>query len=76
MKPLAIRILYFAVLAAWFAVSSAAAAEKPQYGGFSPDADGHQAYFERSRALYNDDVPGNLLKLALRRSDPGGAIQC
>ena len=32
-------ILYFAVLAAWFAISSATAAEKPQYGSFSSHPD-------------------------------------
>ena len=50
MKPVAIRTLYF--VAAWFAVSSAAAAEpKSQYGGFSPDADGQQAYFDYIHGL-------------------------
>ena len=44
MQPLAIRILSLALVAAWFAASSAATAEpKSQYGGFSPDADGRQA---------------------------------
>ena len=39
MKSLAIRTLYFALIAAWFAVSSAAAAEpKSQYGGFASDS--------------------------------------
>ena len=46
MKLLAISTLYFALVAAWLAVASAAAAEQPQYGGFSPDAEGHQAYFD------------------------------
>lgn len=46
MKLLAISTLYFALVAAWLAVASAAAAEQPQYGGFSPDADGHQAYLD------------------------------
>ena len=37
MQPVAIRTLYFTLIAAWFAVSSAAVAEpKSQYGGFSP----------------------------------------
>ena len=46
MEPVAFRILYFAVLAAWFAVSSATAAEKPQYGGFSSDADSLQPFYD------------------------------
>ena len=46
MKLLAVSTLYFALVAAWLAVASAAAAEQPQYGGFSPDADGHQAYLD------------------------------
>ncbi len=46
MKLLAISTLYFALVAAWLAVASAAAAEQPQYGGFSPDAEGHQAYLD------------------------------
>jgi len=41
MKPVAI----FALLTAWFAASTAAE-PKPQYGGFSPDADGPQAYLD------------------------------
>ena len=52
MQPVAIRTLYFALIAAWFAVSSAATAEpKSQYGGFSPDADGHQAYLDYINGL-------------------------
>ena len=52
MQPLAIRTLYFTLIAAWFAVSSAAVAEpKSQYGGFSPDADGHQAYLDYINGL-------------------------
>ena len=48
MQPLAILILSFALLAA----SGATAAEpKPQYGGFSPDADGQQAYFDYIHGL-------------------------
>ena len=47
MKPLAIHTLYFALVAAWFTVSSTATAEpKSQYGGFPPDADGYQAYLD------------------------------
>ena len=46
MEPVAIRILYFAVLAAWLAVSSATAAETPQYGGFSSDADSLQVFYD------------------------------
>ena len=47
MKLLAISTLYFALVAAWLAVASAAEAEpEHQYGGFSPDADGHQAYLD------------------------------
>ena len=52
MQPVAIRTLYFALIAAWFAVSSAAVAEpKSQYGGFSPDDDGHQAYLDYINGL-------------------------
>ena len=52
MQPVAIRTLYFALIAAWFAVSSAATAEpKSQYGGFSPDDDGHQAYLDYINGL-------------------------
>ncbi len=52
MKSLAIRTLYFTLIAAWFAVSSAAATEpKPQYGGFSPDADGDEAYLDYINGL-------------------------
>ena len=52
MNPLAIRTLSFALSAAWFAAASAAAAEpKSQYGGFSPDADGYQAYFDYIHGL-------------------------
>ena len=46
MQLVAIRILYFAVLAAWFAVSSATAAEKPHYGGFSSDVDSLQVFYD------------------------------
>ena len=52
MQPVAIRTLYFTLFAAWFAVSSTAVAEpKSQYGGFSPDADGHQAYLDYINGL-------------------------
>ena len=52
MQPLAIRTLYFALTAAWFAVSSMATAEpKSQYGGFSPDDDGRQAYLDYINGL-------------------------
>lgn len=52
MQPVAIRTLYFALIAAWFAVSSAAVAEpKSQYGGFSPDDDGRQAYLDYINGL-------------------------
>ena len=52
MQPLAIRTLYFTLIAAWLAASSAAVAEpKSQYGGFSPDADGHQAYLDYINGL-------------------------
>ena len=52
MQPVAIRTLYFTLIAAWFAVSSAATAEpKSQYGGFSSDADGHQAYLDYINGL-------------------------
>ena len=55
MKPLAISTLSFALIAAWFAASTAAAEPKPQYGGFSPDADGHQAYLDYIHSL--DMIP-------------------
>ena len=52
MQLLAIRTLYFAPIAAWFAVSSAAAAEpKSQYGGFSSDTEGQQAYHDHIHSL-------------------------
>ena len=52
MKLLAIRTLSFALVAAWLAVASAAIADpKPQYGGFSPDADGQQAYLDYIHSL-------------------------
>ncbi len=52
MQPVAIRTLYLALITAWFAVSSTATAEpKSQYGGFSPDADGHQAYLDYINGL-------------------------
>ena len=52
MQPVAIRTLYFTLVAAWFAVSSTAVAEpKSQYGGFSPDDDGHQAYLDYINGL-------------------------
>ena len=52
MQPLAIRILTLALVAAWFAISSAATAEpKSQYGGFSPDDDGRQAYLDYINGL-------------------------
>ena len=47
MKLLAISTLYFALVAAWLAVASAAEADpEHQYGGFSPDAAGRQAYLD------------------------------
>ena len=52
MQPLAIRTLYFTLIAAWFAISSMATAEpKSQYGSFSPDDDGHQAYLDYINGL-------------------------
>ena len=52
MKRLAIHTLHFALIAAWFGVSSTSAAEpKRQYGGFSPEADGHQAYLDYIHGL-------------------------
>ena len=52
MQPLAIRTLYFALIAAWFAISSAATAEpKSQYGGFSSDDDGRQTYLDYINGL-------------------------
>ena len=48
MQPLAILILSFAL----FGISSTTAAEsKPRYGGFSPDADGRQAYLDYIHSL-------------------------
>ena len=49
MKSLAILTLYFFALIAVF--SAAAAEPKPQYGGFSPDAEGHQAYLDYINGL-------------------------
>ena len=47
MKPLGIRILSLALTAAWFAVSSAAAADpKSQYGGFSSHPDSLQIFYD------------------------------
>ena len=52
MQPVAIRTLYFALIAAWFASSSTAVAEpKSQYGGFSPDDDGRQTYLDYINGL-------------------------
>ncbi len=52
MKSVAIRTLYFALIAVF---SAAGAEPKPQYGGFLPDADGHQAYFDYISSL--DVIP-------------------
>ena len=52
MKSVAIRTLYFALIAVF---SAAGAEPKSQYGGFSPDADGHQAYFDYISSL--DVIP-------------------
>ena len=47
MKPLAIRTLYFTLIAAWFTVSSTATAEpKSQYGGFSSHPDSLQVFYD------------------------------
>ena len=47
MKTLAIRTLSFALIAAWFTVSGAAAAEpKSQYGGFSSHPDSLQVFYD------------------------------
>lgn len=52
MQLLAIRPLYFALIVAWFAISSAAAAEpKSQYGDFSSDTEGQQAYHDYIHSL-------------------------
>ena len=52
MQPVAIRTLYFTLIAAWFAISSTAVAEpKSQYGGFSSDDDGRQAYLDYINGL-------------------------
>ena len=50
MKKRTIHALPFALLAIWFGLSSVAAAE-PQYGGFSSDADGRQAYLDYIHSL-------------------------
>ena len=56
MKLLAISTLSFALLTIWFALSNAAAADpQPQYGGFSSDADGYQAYLDYIHSL--DMIP-------------------
>ena len=48
MKPVAISTLFLTLIA----VSNAAAVEpNPQYGGFSPDADGRQAYLDYIHSL-------------------------
>ena len=48
MKLVAISTLFLTLIA----VASAAAVEpKPQYGGFSPDADGRQAYLDYIHSL-------------------------
>ena len=47
MKPVAINILYFALIAAWFTVSGADAAEpKSQYGRFSSHPDSLQVFYD------------------------------
>ncbi len=46
MKTLAISTLSFALIAAWFAISSAAADPKSQYGGFSSHPDSLQAFYD------------------------------
>ena len=46
MKPLTIRILPFAVLAAWFAASTATAEPTSQYGGFSSHPDSLQVFYD------------------------------
>ena len=46
MKFSAIRVLYIAGLTAWFVASSATAAEKPQYGGFSSHPDSLQVFYD------------------------------
>ena len=50
MKKRTIHALYFASLTIWFGLSSVAAA-KPQYGGFSSDAEGRQAYLDYIHSL-------------------------
>ncbi|MXY83203.1 MAG: hypothetical protein F4Y91_14360, partial [Gemmatimonadetes bacterium] len=52
MKSLAIRNLYFTLIAAWFAIASIAVAEpKPQYGGFASDDVGLQAHLDHINSL-------------------------
>ena len=51
MKFLAIRILYIAVFAAWFAASSATATEKPRYSGFSSHPDSLQVFYDYLNSL-------------------------
>ena len=47
MKPVAIQTLSFALVAIWFAVTSAAAAEPTsQYGGFSSHSDSLQPFYD------------------------------
>ena len=52
MDSLTIRVLYVSLIATWFSIFNTASAEtKRQYGGFSPDADGHQAYLDYLHGL-------------------------
>ena len=56
MKKLTIPALRFALLAVYFGISSTTAADpQPQYGGFSSDADGYQAYLDYIHSL--DMIP-------------------
>jgi len=50
MKKRTIHALYFALLAIWSGLASVAAT-KPQYGGFSSDAEGRQAYLDYIHSL-------------------------
>ena len=45
------RTLCFTLLAIWLGISDAAAEPNRQYGGFSPDADGRQAYLDYINSL-------------------------
>ena len=64
MKPLFIHALYFALLAIWSGLASVAAA-KSQYGDFSSDAEGRQAYLDY---IHNLDMMKVVAGLELRNA--------